>query len=210
MTPFDAARAAFSTLADALRSDLELRSDVERAFGLLLTRYSTKIFENRFIVGGVTERIIAAAFVALGQDELKCGVTVTRADIAVGGAVLSVKGSFQPTARRREIRLVNVMGDSTAAAWGEATIFVFAEMGMGYADPGLLTGCTVRAKDAILLPVAPLYKLWKQSPQYLLPLAIPVARADTGGSDIASRIVADEILRYTRRLRPFDPRTSQD
>lgn len=208
MSVFAPAMSAFETLASALRTDAELRADVEQAFHLLLSRYSTKIFENRFIVGGVTERIIAAAFVALGEVCQNAGVVVTRTDVLVGNVRLSVKGSFQ--AQRRTIRLVNVMGDSTSAAWDEPTVFVLAGRGIGYADPELLPDSTVRRSDVIELSTAPLYRLWEARPDLFVETEIPTARENIEGSDIASRIIADEILRYTKRLKPFDPRTHLD
>lgn len=119
MSEFDQAREAFSLLAHALRTEEDLRSDVERAFEFLLARFNTRIYENRFIVGGVTERIISAAFVALGQRATNCGVRVTRTDIAVGDTSISIKGVFKPG--HREVRVVNVMGDSTDARWNEPT-----------------------------------------------------------------------------------------
>lgn len=173
-----------------------------------LTRYSTTIYENRFVVGGVAERIIGAIFVALGHRASNIGVTVTRSDILVGDARLSVKGSFQSGSR--SIRLVNVMGSSTGATWQEPTIVIMSNVGIGYADPELLPGEARRRTDVIELPATALRRLWQAQPDYLVQIIIPVALQDASRSDVASRIVADEILRYTKRLRPFDPRTPAD
>lgn len=204
---FAPARLAFESLRAGLDGDAELRNDVGQCLNLLLTRYNTQIYENRFIVGGVVERIIGAAYVALGKSNKATGVHVTRTDICVGDISLSVKGSFRP--RPTTMRLVNVMGDSINANWDEPTIFVFSEIGIGYADPELLPNATKRAQDAILLPVRPLFDLWRASPEFLFPMSIPFSRNEKEGSDIASRIVADEILRYSKKLRPFDARTHE-
>lgn len=202
------ARTAFADLLAALRKDKELHDDVYRCFDLLLTRYNTQIYENRFIVGGVAERIIGAAFVAMGKVSKASGVHVTRTDICIGDVKLSVKGSFRP--RPTNIRLVNVMGDSASAVWDEPTIFVISQLGIGYADPALLPDSTTRAKDAIVLSMKPLLALWKSKPEYFLSMNLPYSLDDKSKSDIASRIVADEILRYSKRLKPFDKRTHED
>lgn len=204
MTRFDPARAAFGLLADALHGDAGLRADVEQAFALLLNRFSTKVYENRFVVGGVAERIIAATFATIGQAATTAGVVVTRTDIHAGAAKLSVKGVFRGA---REVRLINVMGDSPSATWDEATILVIAGVGIGYADPLLVPNATKRPKDALLLPLKPVHALWSAQPQWLIPVAIPRSRDDLAATDVASRLVADEIFRYLKRLRPFDTRT---
>lgn len=208
MTHFADSRAAFGRLSFGLRNDPELADEVLRSFVLLLSRFNTAIRENRFIVGGVAERIIAAAFREIGDPSSNAGVEVTRTDIWVGGARFSVKGSFQP--KRSSIRLVNVMGSAPNAAWEEGTIFVLAGMGIGYADPDLLPDRTRRRTDVIELPTRPLYDLWRDQPDLLVQMNIPAARDDVEGSDIASRVIADEILRYMRRLKPFDPRSPRD
>jgi hypothetical protein len=201
---FDAARVAFLTLVATLQSDAELCADVQSSFDRLLSRYNTQIYENRFIVGGVAERIIAATFVAMGKAALTMGVRVTRTDIAIGDVCISVKGAFRPG--KSDLRLVNVMGDSPAAVWNEATIFVVSQKGIGYADPMLLPDATKRAKDAVLLKRRALYAMWESKPEYFMEMKLPYSREDESQSDVASRIVADELLRYTKRLRPFDKR----
>jgi hypothetical protein len=205
---FTSAFTAFIELKSALAIDDELRTDVQTALRNLLTRYNTQIYENRFIVGGVAERIVAATFVALGASVKRLGVNVTRSDISIGDTKFSVKGSFRPGSR--SIRLINVMGDSKDAAWDEPTIFIISGRGIGYADPSMLPGKTKRAKDVIELPSKPLFELWQARPELLFAMDIPFSLEDRDRSDIASRIVADEILRYTKRLKPFDTRLAED
>lgn len=203
--PWDSPRTAFHALRSNLEADSELAGELKQCLTLLLTRYNTQIYENRFLVGGVVERIIAAVFVALGDRARTVGVEVTRTDIHVGGCSLSVKGSFRP--KPRTIRLINVMGNSPDALWKEPTIFVISKCGIGYADPGLLPSATIRAADALELKVRPLLDLWEAQSKYFIPIDLPYSRDQKEGSDVASRIVADELLRYTTRLRPFDRRT---
>jgi hypothetical protein len=208
MSRFDGARSAFSLLASALRDENDLRVDVERAFEFLLARFNTRIYENRFVVGAVTERIIGAAFKALGQRALTCGVQVTRTDLFVAGTNISIKGVFKP--KHKEVRMVNVMGDSKSAAWNEPTIFVLAGIGIGYADPEFLPRATRRVKDAVVLKLPPAIALWDAHPELLVKVAIPFSRDDVEQSDVASRVIADEIFRYgMKRLRPFDDRTPE-
>lgn len=209
MTHLKSGRTAFATLRNSLLSDDDLKDDVERAFDLLLSRYNTKIYENRFLVGGVAERIIAAAFIAIGHAAQKTGVTVTRTDLKVAGSDLSVKGSFKPGSR--DIRLINTMGNSSEPIWNEPTIFVFSNFGIGYADPEILPDKTRRLKDALILKSRDIREFWESNPEFLVPLKIPYSRTDMEGSDVASRAVADEIFRYNmKKLKPFDGRSPQD
>ncbi|HMN40968.1 MAG TPA: hypothetical protein PKE29_08990 [Phycisphaerales bacterium] len=205
---YQPARDAFAALSTSLRDDGILRDDVEASFTLLLTRYNTQIYENRFLVGGVAERIIAATLVAMGKAAKNHGVRVSRTDICVGDVSLSIKCSFRP--RPGNIRLVNVMGDSSGAEWSEPTIFVISKVGIGYADPDLLPNATTRAKDAITLPTRPLFDLWANDPSLLFDMDLPYSREDQDGSDVASRVVADEIFRYAKKLKPFDKRTPEE
>lgn len=209
MTHLESGRAAFEILRNKILSEADLKDDIERAFDLLLSRYNTKIYENRFLVGGVAERIIAAAFLAIGHAADKTGVTVTRTDIKVAGSDLSVKGSFKPGSG--DIRLINTMGDSSDPVWDEPTIFIFSESGIGYADPEILPNMTRRVRDALIIKSRDISAFWESNPGFHIPLTIPYSRTDVDGSDVASRAVADEIFRYNmKRLRPFDTRTPQD
>ncbi|RMG87595.1 MAG: hypothetical protein D6712_05385 [Chloroflexi bacterium] len=191
----------FSHLANALRKDVDLRYDLELAFKMLLSRYATSIYENRFIVGGVAERFIAATFLAIGKNVLSYGDLQQGADLQVDDAIFSIKGSFSGS---RDIRLINVLGDSELAKWQHATIFIISGKGVGYADPDLLPNCTKRVKDAVVLNLYHVYNLWENEPKLLVNIDIPQSRRDASGSDVASKVVADEILRDSRmkRLRP--------
>jgi hypothetical protein len=202
-------RALFAKLKGALERESDLRDDVLRAFELLLSRYDTRIRENRFIVGGVCERLIGATFVALGCSFKNVGSTDAGFDLNIDGVSLSIKGSFK--SGNRDIRLTNVMGSSKKAQWKEPTVFVFSNLGIGYADPEVLPKATKRASDAVILKSASLKAFWTKSPQWLCELPIPTSRSNPDISDVASRIVADEILRYNfKRLRPLDQRRIND
>ena len=209
MSSYEPARTAFAELHTALGADKDLHHDVSECFRLLLTRYNTQIYENRHVVGAAAERLIGAVFNALGKTHKGLGVHVRRFDILIGDVPLSVKGSFR--GKRSAFRLVNTMGESEKTEWNEATVFVVSGLGIGYADPDLLPAVTRRAKDVLLLPYRPLASLWKDNPKLLFRMDIPTSREDKEGSDIASRLVVDEILRYgMRKLKPFDKRTHED
>ena len=202
-------RQVFSALQESMRADAELRQDVEKAFDLLLQRYSTSIRENRFIVGGVAERIVAATFRAMNLKSYNLGLVVEGADLQVGTAKFSLKGMFSRS--KGDVRLVNVMGPSTTAEWVHATIFMISGLGFGYADPHLIPSDQVRrTSDALVLRYNTLRALWDERPNLLIPLSLPVSRADVAGSEVASRLVADQILRSTKRLRPSDDRPAFD
>lgn len=209
MKRYQCGQAAFAVLKDALETDADLRDDVEKAFDLLLSRYNTRIYENRFLVGGVAERIIAAAFAALGHEATKTGVKVTRTDLKVLDSDLSVKGAFKP--KTRDIRLINTMGNTSKPIWDEPTIFIASGLGIGYADPTLLPEKTRKLKDALVIRFSELCEFWESSPSHFVGMNIPFSRVDIEGSDVASRAVADEIFRYKmKKLQPFDKRTPLD
>lgn len=86
-------RRAFQRLRHALQADGELRAEVELALQKVLRSYPTKIRENRFVVGGVAEVILVAAFRAAGLPASDVGPREARIDIALqGGGGFSVKG----------------------------------------------------------------------------------------------------------------------
>jgi hypothetical protein len=206
MKGFEAGRKAFTVLRSQLLSDAVLAEELARSINMVLSRYNTQIYENRFLVGGSVERLIAAAFAAIGEPARTVGVSVTRTDLLVQDTHLSVKGVFRPKAA--EIRLINTMGNSTGTAWNEPTIAVVSGLGIGYLDPGLLPDSTKRSKDAIAIPLKTVKQFWTEHERWRVTMPIEHSREDKVGSDVASRAVVDEILRYNfRRLRPFDSRS---
>ena len=193
------------------RQDLELSPDVLdeiiRAFGILISEYGTSVRENRFIVGGGVERILATAMRCVGISNARArGLGTDEEDIVVGDHQLSIKSSF--TGGRQQIRLINTLGESVRR-WDTATIFVLANVGIGYADPELLPNADRSTNDAVLLPRAPLDKLHENQPQWLLACDIPANPTDASQLRAASEAVTMEILQRTAAGRAVFPQMRQ-
>jgi hypothetical protein len=198
---FAAERAAFRKLKRAVEKDPDLRGDIELAIGQLHERFATSIRENRFIVGGVLEVVLVAALRAAGVKAEDVGTSEQRIDIKIPDGGFSVKGHFKRTG---DIRLINVLGESSATEWDTATLFVLHGIGIGYADPDLI-GETKRTSDAVVLRYAALRDFLRQNPEYLIVCDIPPARRDVAGSELVSRSIAREILKGTKKLANYMP-----
>ncbi|MDT7961571.1 MAG: hypothetical protein RQ971_06870 [Armatimonadota bacterium] len=190
---FAAERGAFAQLKQKIDHDDKLRQEVEYTLDQLLRRFATSVRENRFVVGGVLEVILTAALRAAGVAAEDVGISEERIDIRIPNGGFSVKGHFSGTGN---IRLINVLGDSTQAEWSEGTLFVLHGMGIGYSDPELLgAGATKREKDAIVLRYNQLKQFLETNPAYLISLQVPQATKEEKQSELVSRAVAREILR---------------
>lgn len=77
-------RQAFQQLRETLRGAPELREEVEIALREVLRSFPTTIRENRFVVGGVIEVILVAAFRASGIPAADVGPRADRVDIESG------------------------------------------------------------------------------------------------------------------------------
>ena len=97
---------------------------------------------------------------------------------------------------RSRIRLIDALGDS-AARWTAPTIFIIAGRGIGCADPGLLPNATRAARDAVILPRAPLDNFHDGNPDYFLACAAPRKPMDPTQTKVASESVANEIMART-------------
>ncbi|MXY47449.1 MAG: hypothetical protein F4Y44_10835 [Chloroflexi bacterium] len=178
--------------------------EIIRALGILIGEYGTSVRENRFIVGGGTERILTTAMRCVGVTNARArGLGVDEEDIVVGQHQISVKASF--TGGRQQIRLINTLGDSVRRG-DTATIFVLANVGIGYADPDILPDADRSTSDAVVLPRAPLDNLHTEQPQWLLPCDIPANPTDSAQLRAASEAVTMEILQRTAAGRAIFPR----
>ena len=190
---FAAERGAFAQLKQKIDHDDKLRQEVEYTLAQLLGRFATSVRENRFVVGGALEVILTAALRAAGVAAEDVGISEERIDIRIPNGGFSVKGHFSGTGN---IRLINVLGDSTQAEWSEGTLFVLHGMGIGYSDPELLgAGATKREKDAIVLRYNQLKQFLETNPAYFISLQVPQATREEKQSELVSRAVAREILR---------------
>lgn len=197
------ARNVWARLKSGLENSPSLLDELLGAVSSLLGDYDSSIRENRFIVGGATERILATAMRAAGIANVRSrGLAEDKEDLVVDGVGISVKSSF--TGRRDQIRLINTLGDS-AARWSAPTIFIIAERGIGYADPGLLPNATRAARDAVILPRAPLDAFHDRNPDYFLACAVPRKPMDPTQTKVASESVANEIMARTANGRAVYP-----
>lgn len=184
---------AFNEFKAALISDARLRNEYEQAIESVVREYNTSIFENRFITGGAVELFTMWTMRSIGIDASKVGAQLRGADIQLPrGGRLSIKSSF--TSPPGAIRLINVQGQSKGARWTDATIFVLAEIGVGYADPDILPGATRSTGDAIQLPWPRLSSHLKNRPEFLVEVQIPTKSRLTAQSKVASEAVARDVV----------------
>lgn len=189
------ARGVWARLKSGLETTPGLLDEFLGAVASLLGDYDSSIRENRFIVGGATERILATAMRAAGIASVRSrGLAEDKEDLVVDGVGISVKSSF--TGRRDQIRLINTLGDSQTR-WSAPTIFIIAERGIGYADPDLLPNAARTARDAVILPRPPLDAFHDANLDYFLPCAVPRKPMDPTQTKVASESVANEIMGRT-------------
>ncbi len=190
---YQQARATFARFKAGLETQQDVLRELLTAVGLLVADYNTTYRENRFIVGGAVEEMVAAAMRCVGLEEVRSvGIANVGPDIFVAGQGFSLKTSF--TGRREAIGLINKQGDSSPQ-WVDPTIFVLAGAGIGYADPVLLPNATREGGDQVSLPRAPLYEMFRRNPDWLLACDVPIKPpTDEPPRSVASRAVATEIL----------------
>ena len=191
---FENERRAFGVFREGIEKNEQLRGEYLAAAGVAISRYNTSIYENRFVVGGVIERLTVAALRASGVSARTIGAEQVGVDIALhNGGSLSVKA--QLTAKRTNYRLINTMGASSTL-WTSATLFVAAREGIGYGDPNLLGDEVVHRKDVVTLPWKPLSRMWRENPEYLIRMDIPTKPSGpTSESRIASETITAELVR---------------
>jgi len=145
---FHAEKRAFSRL----KSDcsIEVKYEYELAISILVERYNTTIYENRFVVGGAVEVFTYALLKSVGIDCTLYGDQAKSGDILLpNDRKFSVKGSF--TGGVSEIRLLNKLGGGFRE-WDTATLFVVANVGIVYGTPAMVDDLHIKdMKDAIVL-----------------------------------------------------------
>ncbi len=200
-TMFEKERSAFATMKRVMETNPDIREDFERCLADLLSRFATKIQENRFIVGGALEVLVTALLRACGVDSRDVGTTDARVDILLAeGGGFSIKGHFSQS---RDIRLINTLSSSGYAEWDTATIFVIHNTGLGYADPELLPNTARTVPDAVGINSRDIKNFLSSNPQYLIPLSVPAPLQDEARSELVSRVVAREILAKTKVLKDY-------
>ena len=202
---YQQARATFAHFKAGLEIQQDVLNEFLAAVALLVADYNTTYRENRFIVGGAVEEMVAAAMRCVGIEDVRSvGIASIGPDVFVGAQGFSLKTSF--TGRREAIGLINKQGDSSPQ-WVDPTIFVLAGAGIGYADPVLLPNSTRQGGDQVALPRAPLYEMFRQNPDWLLTCDVPIKPpTDQPPRSVASRAVAVEILQRQLTGKPQFPR----
>lgn len=191
---YQRARDIFLRFKQQLETHDDVKEELLAAISCVVEDYNTTYRENRFIVGGAVEEMVAAALRCVGFENVRSvGVENVGADIFVGEQAFSLKTSF--TGRKEAIGMINKQGDSSPQ-WVDPTIFVLAGTGIGYADPELLPNATRDGNDQVSLPRAPLLALFRDNQQWLLDCAVSVKPpTNEPPKSVASRTVAHEILR---------------
>ena len=199
------ARATFARFKAGLEVQQDVLNELLAAVALLIADYNTTYRENRFIVGGAVEEMVAAAMRCVGLEEVRSvGIANIGPDVFVGDQGFSLKTSF--TGRREAIGLINKQGDSSPQ-WVDPTIFVLGGAGIGYADPVLLPNATREGGDQVSLPRAPLYEMFRRNPDWLLACDVAIKPpTNEPPRSIASRAVAVEILQRELTGKPQFPR----
>lgn len=193
------ARQTFLRFKAGLEDDRDVLCELLAAFELLLTERSTTYHENRFIVGGAAEHMVAAAMRCVGLEEVEVvGFEETGLDIRVAGIPLSLKSAFTGN---NPIALINTQGEGVVQ-WTMPTVLILSSgpsRGISYADPGLLPDIAQREEGRVVLPRSDLNQMLDDHPEYLLQCDVP---ANPGPYDdnaqpprAISAVVASDILR---------------
>ena len=192
--PFTRERNSFHQIVRTFEARPEVESSYLDAVADVVERYNTAIYENRFIVGGAVELITLLLLRECSISSQPAGQESRGIDIHLaGGAGLSIKSQF--VSNPGQFNLVNTRSGSEAT-WDAGTLFIMANIGIGYADSDLLPDATRMTSDALVLDWPPLRDFWENHPQFLYNADVPVKPATilSGQSLVASHAVALEIL----------------
>ena len=221
-----APRAFWLRLRAALEREPALACELLEGLAAVLGTYGTAVYENRFVVGGVAEQLLGSAARAGGLPVRNVGRLAQGHDLEVSGEDphqplrLSVKGVFASSAS--DLTLLNTQGASDRA-WAVPTLVLLRDVGLGYADPGLLPGKVQVKADSLRLPLQHLHELWNtiagarpppppgqplpdtpgypRATQWLLPRPVPTAVA-APAREVASDLVSARVMASLPRLRP--------
>jgi len=149
------------------------------------------------------EVILVAAFCAAGVPATDVGPAEKRVDIELrGGGSFSVKGHFGGSG---DIRVINVLGESAAAAWTDPTLFIISGIGIGYADPDLVSAeyseMVKRQRDAVVIRASRIKRWLRSNTDWVIGCIVPERSPPNENSRLASREIAQAILDSTPRLR---------
>lgn len=196
---YERERAFFRAYHAKLRTDDELVAQIEQAFREMHKRYDTKIWENRFVAGGLTEQIIGSSARALGVRVANAGKQNQGYDLELHtGEGISIKGVFAST--NGQIRLINNLGTG-GRAWTDATLFPMAGVGIGYADPDLCPDFTFQSGDALVCNGRRLKEFWNEQSKWLVDFVDVPPKSTGEHTAVASDVIAFEMFQRFPRLR---------
>lgn len=195
MTYF-AERRVFNRLKSDCSEDVQ--AEYEEALRILVERYNTTIYENRFVVGGAVEVFTYALLRSVGIDCTLYGDISKSGDILLpNDKKLSIKASF--VGGVSSVKLMNKMGAGTRV-WDTATLFIVANIGIVYGTPDMVpTDCVNDVKDGVELSRAGLRALCENNDNVFninIPRKPPTEM--TGFSHKASTALARQILFETK------------
>lgn len=157
----------------------QLRTELESALTEAVREYSPTDRENRFVVGGAVEHIIAAAMRAVGVPVGTLGHAGIGADIAVyvkavRDELLSLKATFSASSSY-EFRLVNFLGTAMAREM-HPTLFLIPGLGIVLAHQGhaTITDAIQVKSDAMTLKSRAIHEHAQLHPELLIEIDVPV------------------------------------
>ncbi|MXX95892.1 MAG: hypothetical protein F4039_10725 [Gammaproteobacteria bacterium] len=189
---FNSERRAFNRLKNDCSG--RAKAEFEEALRILIERYNTTLYENRFIVGGAVEVFTYALLRSVGVACQLYGDIEKSGDILLPNHKhLSIKSSFK--GGLSNIRLLNKMGEGERF-WDTATLFIVANVGIIYGAPDMVSPEDIKdAKDAVELKRSGL-KLLANDERNVFDIHIPQKPSTemTGFSQKASTAVAKQVL----------------
>lgn len=190
---FVRARALWGRFRAGLEGNPAVLGEMLGALRLILNDYSTTLRENRFLVGGAAERLVAITMRAVGLQGARArGLRLDEEDLVVEGCRISLKCSF--TAGKSAIRLVNALGSGSGHTWDVPTLFLLGGRGIGYADAGLLPDAVMSTGDALILDGQKLARFFEASPAHWYACAVPTKPADPHSIRAASELVVRDVV----------------
>lgn len=174
-----------------------LRRELESAITEAVREYSPTDKENRFVVGGAVERIIAAGMRAAGVPVGNLGHAGLGADLsvyveAVRDEVLSLKATFSKKPSQA-FRLVNFLGSAQVREM-HPTLFLIPAVGLVLAHEGhqRIAEAIAVTSDAMTLKCRAIVEHAAERPDLLISLDVP--ENDGVVRKVASAEVARAIL----------------
>lgn len=169
------------------------KAEYEHALAILVQRYNTTIYENRFVVGGAVEVFTCALLKSVGIDCTLYGDQAAGGDILLpGDRKLSVKSRFT---LRGHVTLLNKRGQGIRT-WQTATLFVLSGVGIVFGAPDMVDHAHLTdTGDAQNISQKGLAALMADTAN-VLPMEIAQKQPTemTGFSDKASTALARQIL----------------